>query len=340
MSQKERLRKMTIERLPSGSYRIRQTVDKKRYSVTVDHKPTQSEALKLLASVMENQPCLNIKGTVMQCVEGYLENKCNVLSPSTYKGYTSLKKAIDPNFAKTKMSDLTLPILQQEVNRFAVDHSPKYTLNYSSFLTSVARFVGLTIQSPTTPQQVPYEPYIPSKEDIKRIADSFMGSEYEVAFLLTMRGLRRSELMALTVDDVIKTDTGYILRINKAKVEGVNGTWHEKTTKTMKSTRTIDISEDLAEKIINQGYIYRRSVGYLRDLLAKKQDQLGIPHFPLHVMRHFYASYLLSQGFDRKYLQGDGGWKNSSVMEKRYLHALEMQKAQHLISDALSQITE
>lgn len=331
---------MTIEKLPSGSYRIRQTVDKKRYSVTVDHKPTQTEAMKLLSAVMENKPCLNMNGTVMQCVEGYLENKSNVLSPSTYKGYTSLKKAIDPDFARIKISDLTFPMLQSEVNRFAQDHSPKYTLNYSSFLTSVARFVGLPMKTPTTPQQVPYEPYVPTKEDIKRIADSFVGTEYEVAFLLSMRGLRRSELVALTVDDVIKTDSGYVLRINKAIVEGVKGTWHEKTTKTMKSTRTIDISDELAEKIISQGFIYRRSVGYLRDLLAKKQDQLNIPHFPLHVMRHFYASYLLQQGFDRKYLQGDGGWKNSSVMEKRYLHALEMKEAQHLISDLFSQITE
>lgn len=331
---------MNIERLPSGSYRIRQTIDKKRYSITIDHKPTQAEAFKLLSAVLENKPSLSINGTIMQCVEGYLQSKSNVLSPSTYKGYTSLKKVIDPDFGKMKMSDLTLPILQKEVNRFAEEHSPKYTLNYSSFLASVARFVGLTIESPTAPQQVPYEPYIPTKKDIKRIADSFVGTEYEVAFLLTMRGLRRSELVALTVDDVIKTDSGYILRINKALVEGINGTWHEKTTKTMKSTRTIDIPDELAKKILSQGFIYRRSVGYLRDLLAKKQDQLGIPHFPLHVMRHFYVSYLLQQGFDRKYLQGDGGWKNSSVMEKRYLHALEMQETQHLISDSLSLLTE
>ena len=122
---------MTIEKLPSGSYRIRQTIDKKRYSVTVDHKPTQAEAMKLLSAVLENKPSLNISGTIMQCVEGYLSNKSNVLSPSTYKGYTSLKKAIDPDFGRLKMADLTLPILQKEVNRFAETHSPKYTLNYS-----------------------------------------------------------------------------------------------------------------------------------------------------------------------------------------------------------------
>lgn len=331
---------MTIEKLPSGSYRIRKMVDGKLYTKTFDHKPNQAECEKAIASCLKDRPSLSINGTIRQCVAGYMESKCNVLSPSTIKGYTSMIKQIDDKFMELKVSDLTLPILQNEINRYAESHSAKSTLNYSGFLTAVARFVGLTIKSPTVPQQVPYEPYIPTKNDIKRIADSFMGTEYEVAFLLTMRGLRRSELVALTVDDVIRTDSGYILRINKAKVEGINGTWHEKTTKTMKSTRTIDISEDLAEKIINQGYIYRRSVGYLRDLLAKKQDQLGIPHFSLHVMRHFYVSYLLQQGFDRKYLQGDGGWKNSSVMEKRYLHALEMEKAQHLISDSLSSLTE
>lgn len=40
---------MTIEKLPSGSYRIRQTHNGKRYSVTVDTKPTQAQALQIIA---------------------------------------------------------------------------------------------------------------------------------------------------------------------------------------------------------------------------------------------------------------------------------------------------
>ena len=45
---------MQIEKLPSGSYRIRQQYNKKRYDVVVDHKPTQKEALELLGQVMKD----------------------------------------------------------------------------------------------------------------------------------------------------------------------------------------------------------------------------------------------------------------------------------------------
>ena len=36
---------MTIEKLKSGSYRIVQMHEGKRYRVTIDHKPTQKEAM-------------------------------------------------------------------------------------------------------------------------------------------------------------------------------------------------------------------------------------------------------------------------------------------------------
>ena len=39
---------MTIEKLPSGNYRIKEMRDGKTYRITVDHKPTKSEASKLI----------------------------------------------------------------------------------------------------------------------------------------------------------------------------------------------------------------------------------------------------------------------------------------------------
>ena len=282
---------MTIEKLPSGSYRIRKMIDGKLYTRTFDHKPNQAECEKAIASCLKDKPTLSINGTVRQCVAGYMESKSNVLSPSTIKGYTSMTKQIDDRFMDMKMSDLTLPILQNEINRYAIDHSAKSVSNYSGFLTAVARFVGLGIQSPTLPTKERSQAYIPSKNDIKRIVDYFKDTEYEAAILLSIYGLRRSELMALTLDDL----SGNILTINKAKVEATEGRWITKTTKTTDSTREVIISDHLADLIRNQGFIYNRSVGYLRDLLYKAQSDLDIPHFPLHMMRHFFASYMHDQ---------------------------------------------
>ena len=324
---------MTIEKLPSGSYRIRKMIDGKLYTRTFDHKPNQAECEKAIASCLKDKPTLSINGTVRQCVAGYMESKSNVLSPSTIKGYTSMIKQIDDRFMDMKMSDLTLPILQNEINRYAIDHSPKSVSNYSGFLTSVARFVGLGIQSPTLPTKERSQAYIPSKNDIKRIVDYFKDTEYEAAILLSIYGLRRSELMALTLDDL----SGNILTINKAKVEATEGRWITKTTKTTDSTREVIISDHLADLIRNQGFIYNRSVGYLRDLLYKAQSDLDIPHFPLHMMRHFFASYMHDQGYSDKQIMSAGGWKTNQVMKSVYQHALDIQSAkQNMASDSAS----
>lgn len=327
---------MTIEKLPSGSYRIRKMVDGKLYTKTFDHKPNQAECEKAIASCLKDKPTLSINGTVRQCVAGYMESKSNVLSPSTIKGYTSMIKQIDDRFMDMKMSDLTLPILQNEINRYAIDHSAKSVSNYSGFLTSVARFVGLGIQSPTLPTKERSQAYIPSKNDIKRIVDYFKDTEYEAAILLSIYGLRRSELMALTLDDL----SGNILTINKAKVEATEGRWITKTTKTTDSTREVIISDHLADLIRNQGFIYNRSVGYLRDLLYKAQSDLDIPHFPLHMMRHFFASYMHDQGYSDKQIMSAGGWKTNQVMKSVYQHALDIQSAKQNMASDIASLTE
>ena len=245
-------------------------------------------------------------------------------------------KQIDDKFMDIKMEDLTLPMLQNEINRYAESHAAKSTLNYSSFLTSVARFVGLNIQSPTLPTRERSTAYSPSKNDIKRIVDYFKDTEYEVAILLTLYGLRRSELMALTLDDL----SGNTLTINKAKVEALAGEWITKTTKTTNSTREVIISDELADKIRKQGFIYRRSVGYLRDLLDKAQSDLDIPHFPLHKMRHFFASYMHDQGYSDQQIMSAGGWKTNQVMKSVYQHAMDMQSAKEKMASDIMSLTE
>lgn len=327
---------MTIEQLPSGSYRIRQQIDGKRYSATVDHEPSESECILILAQMVKDIPSLSIDGTLSQCIGGYLSSKSNVLSPSTIREYNRLKGQYSPILLDMQVKDITLPILQNEVNRYAQNHAPKSVANFSGFLTSVCRFVGLNVDSPTLPQKTRSDAYIPTKNDIKKICEYFKGSEYEVGILLSIYGLRRSELCALTLDDL----DGNILTINKALVENQDKQWVVKTTKTTDSTRQIIISDYVANLIRQQGFIYKRSPGQLYEQLSNAQQRLGIPHFPLHKMRHFFASYMHDMGYSPKQIQQAGGWKTPRVMETVYQHALDMESAQRKMSDDILSLTE
>jgi integrase len=286
--------------------------------------------------MVKDTPSLSIKGTLRQCISGYLSSKSNVLSPSTIREYNRLKGQYSPILLDMQVKDITLPILQNEVNRYAQNHAPKSVANFSGFLTSVCRFVGLNVDSPTLPQKTRSDAYIPTKNDIKKICEYFKGSEYEVGILLSIYGLRRSELCALTLDDL----DGNVLTINKALVENQDKQWVVKTTKTTDSTRQIIISDYVANLIRQQGFIYKRSPGQLYEQLSNAQLRLGIPHFPLHKMRHFFASYMHDMGYSPKQIQKSGGWKTSRIMESVYQHALDMESAQRKMSDDILSLTE
>ena len=327
---------MTIDKLPSGSYRVRQQIDGKRYSVTVDHKPTQAECVLLLAELVKDKPTLSLEGTLRQCINGYIESKSNVLSPSTIKNYIQLKGQITTTLLDMPIQSITLPILQNEINRYAQNHAPKSVANFSGFLVSVCRYVGLEVKSPTLPQKKRSDAYIPTKNDIKRICEYFKGSEYEAGILLSIYGLRRSELCALSLSDL----DGNVLTINKALVENEHKEWVIKTTKTTDSTRQIVISDYLADLIRQQGFVYKRSPGQLYEQLCMAQQRLGIPHFSLHKMRHFFASYLHDMGYSPKQIQDAGGWKTSRVMESVYQHSMDMDTAQQKMSNDILLLTE
>lgn len=142
-------------------------------------------------------------------------------------------------------------------------------------------------------------------------------------------GLRRSEICALTISDLSPEN---VLTIDKAKVQDANKEWVIKSTKTTDSTRTIVIPEYVAGLIREQGYVYDGFPGLIYKKLVDTQDKLGIKHFSLHKMRHFFASYMHKLGYSDKQIQEMGGWKTDGVMKTVYQHAMDMEEAKRSVS--------
>jgi len=328
---------MNISKLKSGSYRIRETRKGKTYSVTVDHKPTQSEARSLLDEMQAKNPVLlsNRSITFSQAYEGFKETKGAVLSPSTLKGYRTAFRALPAWFTSMQIVDIEPRHIQKVVNDHSVSHSPKTTKNLHCFVSTVLRLYGHENTSVTLPQAQQAPVYIPSKEDVGRLLKAVHGSKYEVPVRLGMYGLRRSEIMALTLDDLSADN---VLTINKALVEGENGTVL-KSTKTTQSTRTIVLDPQLADLIRQQGTIYDGSSSRLTMAVTAYEDAAGIPHFSLHKLRHFFASYMHELGFSDKQIQAAGGWSTDMVMKRVYTHAMEMEQAQKKMAEAILSVT-
>lgn len=310
---------MKIEKLPSGSYRIRKMYKGNMYSVTFDKKPTQKEAIQAIAEKLDKIQEKHKSMTFQVAAEEYIASKKNVLSPTTIRGYNSALKSISEQLKKENVHDITALDIQLEINRLTKILSPKTVRNYHGFISAVLSVFCPNLKINTTlPQKIKKKPYIPSDEDIKRILEYAKDSEYEIPLILACYGLRRSEICALTLEDL----DGDVIRINKAKVMNEHAKWIEKTTKTTSSTREIVIPMKVADKIRKKGYIYNRYPNSITTYLGKVEDKLNIPHFPLHKLRHYFASKMSSMNVPEADIMRMGGWETDHIMKSVYRHSM------------------
>lgn len=319
---------MKIEKLKSGSYRIRKMYQGVTYTVVTDYKPTQKECIQLLAKEMDKAKAEKTRMTFKTAAQKYIDMKANIISPTTVREYTGTISRLSSDFNKTLITDINSATVQKEINNLAKDRAPKTVRNYHGFIVAVLNtFCPNTIINTTMPQNIKHEPYVPTDEDVKKILTHSKGSMFEVAITLACFGLRRSEICALTPDDI----EGNVIHINKALVMDNDKKWIIKTTKTEDSTRDVWVPDEVVDLIRKQGYIYNGSPNSITCYLSKIQSLLGIPHFSLHKLRHYYASMSHSLGIPDTYIMQSGGWKTDNVLKTVYRHAMsdkkdEMQK--------------
>lgn len=322
---------MGIDQRSNGNYRVRKTINGKTYSVTFDHKPRereiQSAILQLVREKEEKQEQEAIARsvcTVKDAIYEYIEIKRERISPSYIRELYHFERKFTEQFLKKNIYELT----QIEVDREIANWIKKgltyktiknYFTTFNSISKKIARRTFEADMLPAKPKAK--EPYIPKREEVKQILEYLKENEpeYYCPIALCTYGLRRGEVLALTIDDLSPDN---IISVTKALCRDVDNNFVVKGTKTPDSVRQIKISDDLADMIRKQGYIYDKSPHHLTRKLYAVQDKLGIEHFSLHKLRHFAVTELWQMGVpvpDIKWLLGYE--KDSDVMEVVYTHS-------------------
>ena len=305
--------------------------DGKTYRFTLDHRPSKAEAMKILTAKLESAPKTTVDMTLSDACRAYIDTKANILSPTTRRLYLGYCDALPTALSEKKIMSITSMMVQKFVNDYSVDHSPKSTSNIAHFVTGVLKSVEVEVKTPQLPQRIKTPVYVPTKEDISAIFEQIRDTRYEVPLTLAAFGLRRSEICALTKEDL----HGNTLTINKALVQDENMNWVIKTTKTVDSTRDVVIPDALAEKIRQNG-VYSGEPNQIYKALRRAQKKAGVPCFPLHKMRHFFASYLHDLGYSNKQIQELGGWATDNVMKTVYQHAMDMSETKASVAHDIS----
>lgn len=319
---------MRIEKLPSGSYRVRKTYKGKTISMTFDKKPTEKDIMIAFSeriNTVLTQPEASYRLSFEEAVKKYVELKKGRISAKYQKEYNNLTNKFTNEFVKKDIFKIKQLDIDYEVAEWLEKKlSYKTMKNYYSMACAVIRKFNPEVKInenmlPEKPKKE--EPYIPTREDVARLLKWFRENceQAYVAYWLSIFGLRRGEVLALTADDV---DLDGTCRINKDMVEGPDHKWIVKEPKTQASIRTIQIDTDLAHLIKLRGYVFKGGTSTVNKALKRAEKELGIEDFSLHKMRHYCCTELYDMGFTEIDIMAYMGWeKESEVMRAVYRHS-------------------
>lgn len=309
---------MTIEK-HRNKWRIKQMVKGKTYTVSVDHKPSQKEAEKLIYSkINESSPVPTSDMTFFDAVDKYCASKSQILSPTTIRGYHTLQKSLPEYFTYKMLSDIDNVSIQMVVNDYAIKHSAKTVKNAYGLITTILAMYNPQLQVKCSlPMLIKKVPYIPTDEEVKKLCEEAKKTDYWAYIMLGAYGLRRSEILAIDP----KTDlNGNLLTINKAKVYDNDSNWViKKTTKTVASTREIYIDDKLADALRDQGCALNAHPSTVFQWMSRTEKKLGMEHFSIHKLRHYFATVMSTLIPEKDWLYL-GGWATDNIAKTVYQH--------------------
>ena len=315
---------MAIEKLKSGHYRIRFEKDRKKYSITTDRKPTKREEAALIQEYMEKiQEQQNRKknGSFLDFANEYIVSKEKVLSASTIRGYKATLRGIPESFTGLPFYEIEQHDITRLVNDLVDKVKPKTIYNRHGLVVSVLKeFRPSFVVRTKLPRKEQKDIYTPSEKEVQALFTALKDTDEYIPICLATMGLRRSEIGALTLEDLSDDN---VLTIDKAKVQNSDEKWIiQNYTKTERSNRKIPIPDELANRIRKQGYIYSHVLGKVYEKMIKIEKELGLPQFGIHRLRSYFASKAHALGLADSVIMTLGGWKSDNIMKNIYRKAL------------------
>jgi hypothetical protein len=195
---------MKIEKR-GNSYRVRKQINGKSIQLVFDHSPSDNEILLALKPYLDGKPMPKEILIFSNAAKQYVERKRNVMSPRTIKEYLETPDRLSKEFSAKNIYEITEVDIQLEINRLAEKKAPKTVKNYYTFINTVLKAFRSDFRcNVTLPKTEIKEPYIPNDEEVQKLLE-YMKTErprYYVLMVLACYGLRRSEIMAITADDL------------------------------------------------------------------------------------------------------------------------------------------
>lgn len=262
--------------------------------------------------------------TLSRAIDKYIEARKNVLSPSTIDGY----KRIQKNRFKTVMN---LPLSsvsnwQAIVNKEAGECAPKTLRNAWRFVCSVLSENGISAPKVTLPAPNGKVREWLEPDQIKKLIREADGTPSAIPVFLALHSLRRSEILALTWDDIDLERK--CITVSGSVVQDEHHHYvHRDSNKTEKSKRTVPIM--IPELLVllastpqdeRHGPFVKIKPHAIADRINAACRRAGLPEVGTHGLRHSFASLAYHLGMSALETMELGGWSDTGTMHNIYTH--------------------
>ena len=299
------------------------------------------------------------KITISEWIDTWLEVYITPnVSPTTLSRYQGMiKRYIKPIIGHMQVQQLNTLAVQAWVNGLKISPSSgkpmaaatvKHAYHVLKGCMDKAVLAGIIPRSPCIGIMLPKgqkkAAIIYDEEQIKQLIAAAKGTEMELVIDMELcLGLRRGELLGLWWQDIDWEKKQIHIVRNRVVV---NGKSVVKEPKTENSVRTIDMPDQLVQKLklhqwacrANQqkwgaAYTYSDYIivhpdgkpiypEYLSQMLTKLQKKANLPQCRFHDLRHLCATIMLLQGVNVKVAQERLGHKDIATTMNIYSHVL------------------
>jgi integrase len=313
-------------KLPSGNYRtlvydFTDEKGKRHYKSFTASTKKEAEYLAAKFSISKkstvNQEYSDL--TLEEAILRYCETKSNILSPSTIMGYKAMLRTSYETIKAFQLEQINQEVIQIWANEYSLSHSPKTVRNAHGLLSSVFSVYKPDFALRTTlPKKCKYKAYVPNDKEVEILMRTHKANDNGmlIASCLSAFGtLRRSELCALTIDDV----QGNSIHVCKAMVMTEHRNFVVKDmTKNISSNRIIELPEFIIKMFPNSGNIVPYTPAQITLHHYRALTKIDIPYFRFHDLRHYAASIMHALGIPDQYIMQTGGWSSDTTLKNIY----------------------
>ena len=299
-----------------GSWAGQLMVNGKRMTVkgnTTEEYELNARATKAGLIASKDEPP---KLTLGEVIDSYIASNEHVLSPSTIRGYSTIRKHRFKNYMQKDVQSISW---QKLVSSETYLCSAKTLKNAWGLVSASLAAADVRVPHVNLPKLQQKETEFLDHDQIKIFLDGIKGKPSELAILLGLHSLRQSEIIALKANDI---RDGYI-HVNKSAVPNErNYLVLKKTTKTKLSTRVIpvmiprllELLPEPSDKRLcpeDDSTIYKRINRYC--------ESLGLPKVGIHGLRRSFASLCYYLKIDERTVMQLGGWSNMQTVHECYI---------------------